>query len=59
LWAATAGSHGRGESDGLPPLLGALGAELPVLISGEAVAAGAEVVADGAEGLQEALGMRR
>jgi hypothetical protein len=35
----------------------ALGAELPVRLGGEAVVAGTEVVADGAEGFQEPLGM--
>ncbi len=45
----------RLEPRGLSPLLEALGAELAGLLGGEVVAAGPEVVADGAAGLQEPL----
>ena len=43
----------------LSPLLKALSADLAVLLGGEEVPAGAEVVTDGAEGLQEPLGVAR
>ena len=45
--------------DDLPPLLEALGADLSILVSGEEVAAEAEVVADSAEGLQDPLRVLR
>jgi hypothetical protein len=45
------------EPSGLSPLLEALGAELTILLGGKEVTTGTEVVADGAEGLQEPLGV--
>src|SRR5262245_25864930 len=54
-----AGSGHRLEPRRLPPPSKALGAELAVLLGGEEVPARTEVVAEGAEGLQEALRVLR
>jgi hypothetical protein len=52
-WVQCSGS--RREPDHLPPLLEPLGSDLAILLGRKEVAAGAEVVTDGAEGLQELL----
>jgi len=59
LWLQPVCSGHRLEARRLPPLLEALSADLAVLLGGKEVTARAEVVADGAEGLQEALGVLR
>ena len=54
-WSACPGR--RLEARGLSPLLEPLGADLTELLGGEPMATRAEVVADGAEGFQEPLGV--
>ena len=56
---AIGGLRPRGQPCDFPPLPEALGADLTVPLGGEEVAALAEVIADGGDGLEEALGVRR
>src|SRR5262249_46824150 len=57
--AGAAYSGRRSEARGRTPLPETLCADLTVLLGGKKMAAGARVVADSAEGLQEPLGMLR